>query len=299
MNAPIQAMKGSAAVGTARLSDEDFLIIARLVREDFGLNLQLNKKDMVISRLGRRVKDLGLPDFNSYVQLLSGRGGAEELRYLRSSLTTNVTRFFREDHHFALMRETVFPDLVARARAGGRMRIWSAGCSAGQEPYSLALTLLDICPDAPEHDILILATDVDPVILQTASKGTYPQEEAQAIPPSMRVHLTDCIPGSGGEFALGKSPRALIRFAELNLMGAWPMRGPMDVIFCRNVVIYFDSETQARLWSRFSQLMPIGGYLVMGHSERLTGPANECFARVGNNAYRKIANAVGTNNHAL
>lgn len=299
MNAPVQTLGGTAVAGAARLSDADFLTIARLVREDFGLNLQINKKDMVISRLSRRVRDLGLPDFTSYVHRLSERGGAEELRHLRSFLTTNVTRFFREDHHFTLMRDTVLPDLIARARAGGRVRMWSAGCSAGQEPYSMALTLLDICPDASAHDIFILATDVDPLILETARAGTYPQEEAQSIPAPMRVHLTDCSSSEETEFTMGKSPRALIRFAELNLMEDWPMRGPMDVIFCRNVVIYFDSETQATLWGRFNQLLPIGGYLVLGHSERLTGPANDCFARVGNNSYRKIANARGAKDHAL
>lgn len=299
MNMKVQSAPGLAVVSPLHLEDEDFLVIARLVREDFGLNLPLSKKDMVISRLGRRVRDLGLPDFASYVHRLSGRGQAEELRFLRSNLTTNVTRFFREDHHFTLMRDIAFPGFIAQARAGGRIRLWSAGCSAGQEPYSLALTLLDLAPDAPDLDILILATDIDPVILNTAARGSYPQSEMLAIPPPMRAHLDACDPPSPTEFTMNRAARALVRFAELNLVADWPMQGPMDVIFCRNVVIYFDADIQSTLWCRFSQSLDIGGYLVIGHSERLIGPANACFERIGNNVYRKVADLAAAEMTAL
>lgn len=298
MNAAMHTSAGGAGRGVDILSDDHFLVIARLVREDFGLNLHLNKKAMVVSRLGKHIKDRGFPDFRSYVELLSGSGKAQELRQLRSLLTTNVTRFFREDHHFAFMAHNVFPELVAHARQGGRVRLWSAGCSAGHEPYSLALSLLDICPDAADHDIAILATDIDPVILETAARGLYPLSEMQAIPPSMRTHLTETMGPAGAEFAIGNSVRSLVRIAELNLVDQWPMQRPLNVIFCRNVVIYFDAETQARLWARFSRMLPIGGVLVMGHSERLIGPANACFARVGNNVYRKIADLAVTNDQA-
>ena len=293
MTAPGAALSRSPVVDAIGFADADFLAIARRVHADFGLNLPINKKDMVYSRLIRRLRDLGLHDFESYLLLLDGPGGAQEYLQLRSALTTNVTHFFRESHHFKMLRETVLPPLITLARSGGRVRIWSAGCSAGQEPYSLALTILDICPDAPRLDIRILATDVDPMIIATARAGTYPLEEIKAIPQSMRSQLSDRLATSGDRFAIGQNARALIRFAELNLMDEWPMRGQIDIIFCRNVAIYFDMPTQARLWNRFGGLIPKGGFLFIGHSERLSGPATAYLATVGINTYCRTAETPG------
>jgi chemotaxis protein methyltransferase CheR len=293
MTSPAAALSRGPVAAAIRFADADFLAIARRVHADFGLNLPINKKDMVYSRLIRRLRDLGLHDFESYLLLLEGPGSAEEHLQLRSALTTNVTHFFRESHHFRMLRETVLPPLITLARSGGRVRIWSAGCSAGQEPYSLALTILDICPDAPRLDIRILATDVDPMVIAKARAGIYPLEEIKAIPQSMRSQLTDRPTASGDTFAIDQNARALIRFAELNLMEEWPMRGQIDIIFCRNVAIYFDMPTQATLWNRFGKLIPNGGFLFIGHSERLSGPATACLVPVGINTYCRTPETPG------
>jgi chemotaxis protein methyltransferase CheR len=283
----------SQPVGPLQLTDADFMVIAEIVHRDFGLHLPLNKKDLVVSRLGRRVKSLGLQDFASYARLLQSPAGEEEVQGLRTLLTTNVTRFFRENHQFTVLRDSVLPPLVARARAGGRVRLWSAGCSAGQEPYSLALTILDLCPEAPDLDLLILATDIDPEVLDQARAAIYPPDEADSIPASMQKHLVDRSPRPGGDFQIGDRARALVRIAELNLMRDWPMRGTLDVIFCRNVVIYFTPKDQTVLWQRFSAALPAGGHLFIGHSERLTGPASHDFDRLGNNVFRRTGSATG------
>jgi chemotaxis protein methyltransferase CheR len=268
-------------------SDADFQVIARRAQADFGLHLTSAKKDLVYSRLTKRLRHLGLADFTSYCRLIEAAGGEDERMQMLSALTTNVTHFFREEQHFRTLREQVLPPLLAAARAGGRVRLWSAGCSAGQEPYSLAFTVLQLCPDAARHDIRILATDVDPVIIGRAKAGVYDGDELKSLPKAVRAqHIVQTGTGS---FSIGDKARALVSFAELNLMQEWPIKGPFDVIFCRNVAIYFDKDTQARLWGRFADLLALGGYLCIGHSERVAGPALERLENTGVTTYRKSA----------
>jgi chemotaxis protein methyltransferase CheR len=269
-------------------SDTDFTTIAKRAYKEFGLHLPDTKKDLVYSRLIKRLRHLGLHDFRSYCALLDSAEGAAEQTELLSALTTNVTHFFRESHHFRMLRETVLPPLLQAARQGARVRLWSAGCSAGQEPYSLAFTILALCPDVTKFDLRILATDIDPVILRKAKRGVYPQAEIKAIPESARSKFIDLDSQDIGSFSIGKKARDLVRFGELNLMREWPMRGAFDVIFCRNVAIYFDKETQARLWHRFNTLLVDGGYLFIGHSERVSGPSEPLFQTVGITTYQKI-----------
>ena len=270
-------------------SDADFALIARRAQADFGLHLSNAKKDPVYSRLTKRLRHLGLADFHSYCRLIEKPDAGAERMEMLSALTTNVTHFFREGHHFQTLRAKVLPPLIAAARAGQRLRLWSAGCSAGQEPYSLAFTLLDLCPDAARHDIRILATDVDPAILARARDGTYDNEELKSLSDTARAqHITASGPA---RFVVDDKARALIRFGELNLIGDWPMRGTFDVIFCRNVAIYFDKETQARLWSRLADLLPGGGHLFIGHSERVAGPAAPLLEAAGVTTYRKTGAA--------
>jgi chemotaxis protein methyltransferase CheR len=267
-------------------SDADFLAIAKLAQADFGLHLTPVKKDLVYSRLTKRLRHLGLPDFSSYCQLIDAADGVEERLQMLSALTTNVTHFFREDHHFRMLRETILPPLIAAARSGARLRLWSAGCSAGQEPYSLAFTLLDLCPEAAKLDIRILATDVDPVILARAKAGIYDNEELKTVPQSVRnSHITA---DGNSSFVVGPNARKIINFGELNLMQDWPIKGPFDVIFCRNVAIYFDKETQARLWGRFAGMLTAGGHLCIGHSERIAGALANRLETVGVTTYRKL-----------
>lgn len=265
-------------------TDADFARIARRAQAEFGLHLPPNKKDLVYSRLAKRLRQLGLRDFHSYCSLLEGPDGEAERTQMLSALTTNVTHFFREAHHFKLLRDQVLPPLIKAARERRRVRLWSAGCSAGQEPYSLAFTLLDMCPEAGKLDIKILATDVDPQILQRAEAGIYPGEEMKALPETAR-RWTEAQPDGG--FAVADKARDLVRFGLLNLIEDWPIKGPFDVIFCRNVAIYFDRDTQARLWNRFAGLLPAGGHLFIGHSERVAGPADAVLQSIGITAYRK------------
>lgn len=273
------------------LTDADFQTISKIAYTDFGLYLQPSKKALVFSRLARRVRDLGLPDFASYVSHVTDANSTGEKSKMLSALTTNVTQFFREKHHFDQLETEVFPGLIKLARSGAKVRLWSAACSAGQEPYSLAASLIGLCPDAGRLDIKILATDIDPAILEKARAGRYPSEERAAIPQKLREIATQPVSGSPGEFEITPSVRQLVTFNSVNLIADWPMKGAFDVILCRNVAIYFDKETQARLWQRLNVILKPGGYLMIGHSERLSDAQNKDFSSVGITAYRKTLNA--------
>ena len=278
------AASASAVRGDYPFTDRDFRTVASLAHENFGLFLEPSKKQLAYSRLAKRLRFLGLESFAEYCDLLQGPLGEDELREMLSALTTNVTQFFREKHHFDQLRAEVLPDLLCRAKAGERVRFWSAGCSAGQEAYSLALTILELCPDVAAHDVRILATDIDPVILQRAIKARYPADEREAIPRPLR-HAHTIV--DGDSFVMAPAVRSLVSFGELNLMGPWPMKGRFDVILCRNVAIYFDADTQAKLWKRFADLLTPDGHLMIGHSERLSGPAAAELHNCGVTAYRK------------
>lgn len=271
------------------LTDEDFREIARLAHENFGLDLPDSKRALVYSRLARRLRDLSLTDFTSYRNFLHSPSGTAEMTNMLSALTTNVTHFFREKHHFEALREEVLPPLIRNLQSGGRLRIWSAGCSAGQEPYCISATLLSLCPDIARYDAKILATDIDPTILQRAKRARYPVDELEAIPPEMRSILVDKRPEAGdSDFGVSNGVRELVRFGQVNLIGDWPMRGNFDAIFCRNVAIYFDKATQAKLWGRFGDILKPGGFLAIGHSERLSGDATSCFQVAGITSFRKL-----------
>ncbi|MND81701.1 Chemotaxis protein methyltransferase [compost metagenome] len=204
---------------------------------------------------------------------------------MTAALTTNVTRFYREPHHFDHLRDQVMPELAARARAGGRVRLWSAACSNGQEPYSMALTVLDVLPEAADLDVRILATDIDPNMVAEGAAGVYSDELLSPVPAAGRKHFMP-VAGRPGLFSADETLRRLVSFRELNLIGDWPMRGKFDVIFCRNVVIYFDDATQEMVWGRFTPIMNPGATLYIGHSERVSGPATTQLQTCGLTAYR-------------
>lgn len=275
-------------------TDADFQRIAALVRTDFGINLPDSKKPLVYSRLARRLRATRQTSFHDYIVGLLDTGDPVERQELLSALTTNVTQFFREAHHFTLLREHVFSSLAARARAGDRIRIWSAGCSSGQEPYSIAMTLLDALPEAPRLNIKILATDIDPVVVDRARAAIYPMQELQGIPANMRTTWTHVGASATQNFEINAPARAMITFATLNLVGPWPMKGPFDVIFCRNVAIYFDQETQKRLWAGFASVMAESGLLMIGHSERICDALAPQFKTVGVTAYRRTSAGLAT-----
>jgi len=254
------------------MSWADFRQIAQLVHAGAGIALTESKVNLVYSRLAKRLRAAGLKSFRDYCELINSTEGADERQAMIAALTTNVTRFFREKHHFDHVRDHLLPELAARARAGARVRLWSAGCSSGEEPYSLALTLLDAVPNAAELDMLVLASDIDPAMLAHAERGVYRASQLEDIPLASRRNRLEMIK-SGNEmsFRIGDCVRALVRFRELNLLGSWPMAGKFDAIFCRNVMIYFDKPTQEALVNRLAACLEPGGYLFIGHAESLTG----------------------------
>ncbi len=273
--------------GEFHLSASAFERLSALVNAECGILLSRNKSNLIVSRLGKRLTALRLPDFHAYCDYVEGEGRQQERRMMTSLLTTNVTRFFREPHHFEALRNDVLPDLIARARAGARVRLWSAGCSTGEEPLSIAMEVLDLCPDAAKLDLRILGTDIDPASVELARRAEYDATAVQNVPPRQRDPYFDAVPDST-RFKASQKLRSLVTFAELNLVQNWPMEGAFDVIFCRNVVIYFDADTQAALWPRFADALAPGGHMFIGHSERLSGPGQDRFIPNGITQYRRI-----------
>jgi len=275
--------------GEFLFTEEDFQRIAKMLREDAGIYLPEVKATLVYSRLAKRLRALGLQSFRDYCALLTEEGdaGVGERQKMLAALTTNVTRFYREPHHFEHLKTRVLPPLLEQARRGGRVRLWSAACSTGPEPFSMALTVLSLMPEAAQHDVRILATDIDPNVIAEGRRGLYRNDAVEPIPSDLRARWMRKV-GRDGELAwsAGEEMRRLVAFRELNLIGAWPMKGPFDAIFCRNVVIYFEDETQARVWSRFKPLLTREGRLYIGHSERLNGPAASAFISDGLTTYR-------------
>lgn len=289
MEQPIEKSECNSAPLTIdfEFTDQDFKFISGIALTHFGLSLPSSKHLMVYSRISRRMRVLGLSDFADYKAVLSGKHADRERLELLSVLTTNVTHFFREMHHFDFLRTTILPGLIEKARAGGRVRIWSAGCSTGQEPYSIALTILDICPEAADLDIKILATDIDPKVVGQAVTGKYSARELEKVPVALRMkYLKETRPESS-EFMVTSSLSDLISFGVLNLIRPLPITGPIDVIFCRNVAIYFDKNTQDSVWNSMVNVLSSDGYLFIGHSERLTGSATAELHSVDVTSYQR------------
>lgn len=270
--------------GGASLPDgAQMAAIARIAHAEAGIVIAPGKTSMVQSRLAKRLRALDLPDYDSYLALVESEAGQDERRRMISALTTNVSHFFRESHHFETLRGEVLPPLLATARAGGRVRLWSAGCSNGQEAWSMAMTILELMPNAAEMDLRILATDIDPLVLEKGRSATYDAQMAAGVDPAQRKRFFE---PAGEQLRLVAPARKLVSFHELNLHAPWPMRGPFDAIFCRNVVIYFDSAAQDRLWHRFAEVLAPGGWLFVGHSERVPVAPASRFVTAGITTYR-------------
>ena len=259
----------SVVEGEYPFTADDFRRIASLLYETAGITLTDSKTALVYSRLAKRLRLLGLSSFRDYCQLVESPEGREEREDMLRALTTNVTRFFREPHHFDHLLQNVIQPAIDGVRKGARLRIWSAGCSTGQEPYSMALTILSALPEAPNHDIKILATDIDTNVIAKGAAASYAEELVEAIPNSVRARWMERDPNDSRSWRMGEAVRSLVAFKPLNLMGDWPMKGPFQAIFCRNVVIYFDEPTQERIFRRFHGLLTPGGRLYVGHSERV------------------------------
>jgi len=286
MNAP-RVNRTEASGSATAIDDRSFERLAQIAHAEAGIVISESKRNLVVSRLARRLRELGMSDFRSYCDLVEDSRGREERRQLIFMLTTNVTRFFREYHHFEILSRKIMPELARRARSGGRVRLWSAGCSSGEEPYSIAMTVLEALPEAPRLDVRVLATDLDANMVEAARGGVYRNVDESQLPHTMRERYFRPSEDTPGAVSAGDALRGILSFSELNLHRDWPMTGAFDVIFCRNVVIYFDAVAQARLWQRFAEKLVPDGSLFIGHSERVAGPATAVLASDGVTRYRK------------
>lgn len=252
-----------------QLSATQFNAVRQLVYDLAGIDFQPGKAGLVNTRLTSRLRKLNITSFEEYWDRVTSDKSGAELAAMIDVLTTNKTQFFREAEHFEFLRREVLPHYE---RPGKKLRIWSAGCSSGEEPYTLALLVLEHIPAAARRDARILATDISERVLEKAKRAQYSEEQVAAVPPAL---LKKYFKANGSKpnrtYAPADEVRSLIRYARLNLMAHWPMKGPFDVIFCRNVMIYFDKPTQKKLVSRFCGMLAAGGYLFIGHSESLAG----------------------------
>lgn len=276
----------SIVPGEFLLTKEDFRRIASMLHEDAGIHLTDSKATLVYSRLAKRLRSLGLESFRDYCALVAGENGLDERQKMLAALTTNVTRFFREPHHFKHLEQNVLAPCAAAVRKGARLRIWSAACSNGQEPYSIAMSILTVIPEAARLDVRVLATDIDPNMVAAGVEGVYGREAMEAVPQNLKSRWFTPLGGKDGDWMAKEELSSLIAFRELNLIGHWPMTGRFDAVFCRNVVIYFEEKTQEQIWSRFAPLLTSEGRLYIGHSERVSGAAAAAFESDGVTTYR-------------
>lgn len=264
-------------------SDAEFRFLAELAAEKTGIVLPVQKKDMVYARLVRRLRALGLDSFGAYCGILRSDAADSEIGNLVNAITTNLTSFFRESHHFDHLRDMLRARL--EKNPGGRIRLWSAACSSGMEPYSMAMVLHGVLPPQGRVDARILATDIDTNMLAIGKAGIYGDEDTRTVPSAYAKYVER---ETVQRIKMAQTVRDLVVFNHLNLLESWPMKGPFDAVFCRNVVIYFDRDTKIKLFDRMADLLAPDGLLYIGHSENLNGISSR-FAPIGRTIYRKIA----------
>ena len=266
--------------------DDDFQALRVLVKSLTGIHLSDQKRELVYGRLTRRLRALQLRSFAEYRERLER--DEQEVAELCNAITTNLTSFFREPHHFQYLRDHVLAPLAADRSGERRLRIWSAGCSTGEEPYSIAMTILEALPEPDRWDVRILATDLDSDVLERARRGMYPADRTQSLSPARLERFFRERQEAGGVcHQIAPEVAALVTFKQLNLIHALPMRGPLDAIFCRNVVIYFDKETQRDLFARVARLQRPGDILFLGHSESLFKVCDS-YALIGKTIHRRV-----------
>ena len=275
-------------------TDKDFNYLSKLAGEVAGISLSSGKRELIYGRLVKRLRALGLKDFKSYCFLLKEGekegGNKDERTHFINSITTNVTSFFRENHHFEFMANTLLPELISKKSSASqpRLRIWSAGCSSGREPYSIAMVLKECIPDIERWDVKILATDLDSNILEVAESAIYPKDHVKEISLERRKRWLKMGRGiNENEIKVVDEIKEIVTYRKLNLTDKWPMKGPFDIIFCRNVTIYFDRDTRVTLLNNFAEYLDDEGCLFVGHSESLFG-LTQRFATVGRTIHRKI-----------
>ena len=264
---------------------KDFEFIRDMVGEHTGIVLSDHKENMVYGRLTRRIRQLRLNSFREYINLLNDGDGTELIEFT-NALTTNLTAFFREPHHFDYLSQTVIPQLLAR-RNNRRLRIWSAGCSTGEEPYTLAMVLSESIQNISSWDVKILATDLDSNVVAKGKQGIYSPERINGISKARQTRWFSKDHSGHGNVHVDDKLKQLITFKQLNLLHPWPMKGPFDVIFCRNVIIYFNKDTQRKLFDRYANILAPDGYLFVGHSETLH-KVTDRFNLLGKTIYERV-----------
>ncbi|OAN54063.1 chemotaxis protein CheR [Paramagnetospirillum marisnigri] len=269
------------------LEDREFRFLVSFLSRETGIVLSEHKRQMVCGRLVKRLRSLGMRDFAAYCALLDSPAAGAEVEHLVNAITTNITNFFREPHHFDHLRHQVLEPRLSQSPKKPRIRIWSAGCSSGQEPYSIAMVMAEVLKPSEAWDALILATDIDTNMLKRGADGIYSAEDAAHIPENYRKRFVRRLHNDSDHVQMADELRRLIRFKRLNLHEKWPMKGKFDAIFCRNVAIYFDKPTQRALFNRYADMLHVGGMLYLGHAESLIG-MNDRFEASDKTVYRRI-----------
>ncbi|MGQ9485446.1 MAG: CheR family methyltransferase [Desulfosoma sp.] len=258
-----------------RLTDSLFQKFSALVYQEAGINLHDGKKSLLEARLAKRLRATGIDNPREYLDFILSEAGREEYVKFFDAVSTNLTFFFREPKHFEFLEKEALPEILERNRRDGtrRIRIWSAGCSTGEEPYSIAMTVVAFLDVPTRWDFRLLATDISTRVLQSAVTGVYEPSKLVNVPVPLRQRFFEPIRNGASPktYRVRNELRKYIVFRRLNLMESFPFSGPFDVIFCRNVMIYFDKKTQESLIQKLSAYLHHGGYLFVGHSESLTG----------------------------
>lgn len=266
-------------------TDRDFKAIVSLVHERAGISLSEQKRELVYSRLSRRLRVLGLKKFSDYMRVVNAEDSAEEMGNFINAITTNLTAFFRESHHFDHLAKHVVAPLAGSSDANRKqLLVWSAGCSTGEEPYSIAMTIANGLPNWSKHSIRILATDLDTNAVAACRRATYRRESTHQIPKEMSKQFLTGVDAETVRIA--PELQRMLSFKQLNLRGAWPMRRQYDVIFCRNVMIYFDDAFKTELLNGFHRLLKPGGHLYIGHSES-ANKLHSGFELIGRTIYER------------
>jgi chemotaxis protein methyltransferase CheR len=271
-------------------TDEDFNYLSQLAAQQAGINLTTDKRELVYGRVAKRLRLLKLDKFDDYCSLLK-QNNNEECSHFINSITTNVTSFFRENHHYEYLADKVIPEII-RERSNTsrpRLRIWSAGCSTGEEPYSIAMVLRENITDIDRWDVKILATDLDSNVLNTAKEAIYPVSRAEQVSAERKKRWM--LEGTGDKSSYIKIKneiRDMVHFKQLNLTETWPMHGTFDCVFFRNVAIYFKRPTQIDILNRFADRLEKNGTLFVGHSESLIG-LSQRYSNAGQTIHKKIA----------
>lgn len=272
----------SNAAADVELTDAEFTVLREIVYEHSRIKLATTKKQMLRRRVQKRMNAMGLNSVKAYTDCLKIKGSNELTQFI-NEVTTNLTYFFRENHHFEYLQQTVLPGIIS-GKTRKRLRIWSAGCSTGEEPYSIAIVLKETESQLASWDVRILASDLSFDVLNNCRKGVY--DISQISEHTNPQRIGKWFKGDGDERIINPLLRQLITFNQLNLMDNWPMKQKFNVIFCRNVMIYFDKQTKEVLVDRFADMLADGGHLFIGHSESLMN-LTERFRLVQKTTYEK------------